>query len=421
MSDEKTVDEAVGAAPEAAQAVGEDATRPAAPDNAAQDAAPEAATEREAAPEPEEPAVPEVTKHRQWVTLRGTSMDLRAGASIAGEIAHDLASAVGRPHACLLAHVASAPADLVEGLRRDLTDKGFFVHMAELPEGDAAHGVEALSTVYAPLREAGITADDLVVAVGDGAALSLAGAACMHWCGQTMIAQVPLSYTAALAASTTPRALDVAGAERMVAFDGYARFEICDIDVLDARRDEEDVLMARALMVATAMADSDKAFGKLWDAADAILAGDRNAIVDQMVETIRGRGKIVSSSSVAIRQSIGYGESLRHALRGIVAADVPDSTLLAESLRFAARLSVAGENLSIDDMFTQDELLERLGLGTVACPVDADDLLEALRRERFARTNRFMLALPRAIGRVRLTAVEAETLEEHVKAWCSSR
>ena len=72
-------------------------------------------------------------------------------------------------------------------------------------------------------------------------------------------------------------------------------------------------------------------------------------------------------------------------------------------------------------MFTQDELLERLGVGTVEAEVEPGAFVEAIKRERFARTNRFMLALPRAIGRVRLTAVETETLTEHVGAWCASR
>ena len=39
---------------------------------------------------------------------------------------------------------------------------------------------------------------------------------------------------------------------------------------------------------------------------------------------------------------------------------VPASTLLADGMRFSARLAVALEQLSVDDMFTQDELLERL-------------------------------------------------------------
>ena len=53
--------------------------------------------------------------------------------------------------------------------------------------------------------------------------------------------------------------------------------------------------------------------------------------------------------------------------------------------------------------------------------MDADALYDALRAERFLRTNRFMVEVPRALGRVRLTNVEETTLREHVGAWCAAR
>lgn len=367
-----------------------------------------------------EPVV-EVPTKRQWVTLRGSSMDLRVGDGIVDGIAHDISSAIGRPRACALAVEPGAPADLVETLRRGLTDQGFQVHVFDLPAGEEAHAFSSIEKVFAGLAEAGITSDDLVVAVGHEGSLSLAGASCAHWCGQVMIAEVPLDLASAITSAVTPRGLDVAGRQRMVVLDGTARFEICDLDVLLANSTEEDVLFARAMMVAAAMADSDKAVGALWDAADEVAAGDKCALVSALTECIRSRGKVVSSSSVAIRQSAEYGQTLRRALRAVLGVGEPESALLADAMRFAARLSVAGENLSIDDMFTQDELLERLGLGTVKAAVDADELVAAIQKERFARTNRFMLALPRALGRVRLTAVETETLAEHVRAWCASR
>ena len=131
-------------------------------------------------PEPE-PVVIEVPTKRQWVTLRGSSMDLRVGAGIVDNIAHDISSAIGRPRACALAVEPGSPADLVETLRRGLTDQGFQVHVFDLPAGDEAHAFSSIEKVFAGLAEAGITSDDLVVAVGHEGALSLAGAACAHW------------------------------------------------------------------------------------------------------------------------------------------------------------------------------------------------------------------------------------------------
>lgn len=367
------------------------------------------------------PAPVEVPKRRQWVTLRGSSMDLRVGAGLVDGVAHDFASAVGRPRRLALATDPATPGDLAELIRRGLTDQGFDVRQFAAPPADVACRLSSLEGFYGELAAAGVTSDDLVVAVGREEALSLAAAACAHWCGHTMLATVPLDFASAVSVGVTPRALDVAGAPRSVVTEGCARFEVCDLDVLESGSSSEDVLFARAQMVAAAMADSDKAFGALWDAADLVVAGDRGALVDALTECVRSKGKVVSSTSVAIRQSADYGQTLMRALRSLVGPEVPSSALLADALRFAARLSAASEQLSIDDMFAQDELLEKLGLGTVEAAVDPDALVEAVKRERFARTNRFMLALPRAIGRVRLTAVESETLAEHIEAWCASR
>lgn len=385
------------------------------------DVAAEASAEPQAAPAPEPAAEPELPRRRQWITLRGTSMDLRVGAGLLETIASDMASAVGRPRMAVLAATVAAPGDAVETLRRGLTDKGFLVKRIELPQGDDACAFSALAGVYESLADTGATADDLVVGMGDEAALSLCAAACAHWCGQVMFAAVPLDLAAALTCGVLPRALDVASASRMVSHDGSARFEICDLDLVLPASTAENRLLARAFMVAAAMTDSEKAFGALWDASEAVAADDPAALIDAVAEAIRSAGKVASSTSVAIRQSIEYGQTIRRALRAVVPADVPESTLMADALRISARLSVAREEFSIDDMFTQDDLLERLGLGTVACPVETDALIEAIKAERFSRSNRFVLNLPRSLGRVRLAAVDTDMLAEHIGAWCAAR
>lgn len=386
-------------------------------------AEPEAeATESEAAAEPE--AAP-AKKCRQWVTLRGSSMDVRVGRGIVADIAHDLKSVVGRPHACALLHAPDVSEDALRELLRGLSDQGFEVLLAELPSGEKNCDLAHADAVAAELARMHVTSDDLVVAVGHLPELSLATMVCRSWCGGTSVALVPCDLTSAILAGVTPQGLTVAGVPDMLQMDGSARFEICDLDLMgldegtDAAR--ENLLYARALMAATAMTDSSKAFETLFDATDGLVAGDLNALTEQLTATLRSRGKVVSSTSVAVRQSIAYGQTFVAALSGLVSPDVPRSAMLADALRFCARLSVAAGGLSLDDMFTQDELLERLELGSVECPVDADALFEALRAQRFLRTNRFMVEEPRALGRVRLTNVEEATLREHVGAWCAAR
>lgn len=355
---------------------------------------------------------------RQWVVVRGTSMDLRVGTGILSEFPRVLKSAAGRPHACALVHEDSVSEDAVRVLHDNLCDQGFKVSTCALaPAGCNLAAVEALNT---QLAEARVTSDDIVLVVGGLETLSVASFACAGWCGGTRLAEVPTDLPSAVVAATTPRALDSAGRERVVSQDATARYTMIDLDLIDADPTGESALLAFALMVQTAMCDSDRSFGRLWDAADAIAAGDVDALIAQLQDTLKSRGKISSATSAALRQSLEFGTTFADALHSL-APEVPRSTTLADGMRFAARLGVAQETLSIDDMLAVDEVLERLGLDTTRSTVDPTALADRIRENRFLSTNRFMLAVPRGLGRVRLAVMTDELLAEHAAAWCASR
>ena len=366
-----------------------------------------------------EPAAGELHRMRQWVALRNTSMDVRGGIGISGHVAKDLRTAIGRPHACALVGEAGLSAELVDAYHRDLSAAGFDVRPLEMPGGGC--DLVRAQALAGLLLEARITADDLVVVIGGEETLSCAALACSLWCGGVSLVEVPTSAPVAVTAAVTPRPLDIPGGPGMLRHDGAPRFSVVDVRLFDLDPTHEELLHAFANMAATAACDSNKAFERLWDSADDLVAGDEQVILRQLLDAVKSRGRVVASTSAATRQSIAYGEELAGALRSVLGNTVPASSLVADGLRFSARLAVALDQLSVDDMFTQDELLERLGLGTTEAAVDPQALVAAMREERFRRTSRFMVATPRALGRVRLTAVPDELLEEHVTAWCASR
>ena len=355
---------------------------------------------------------------RQWVVIRGGSMDLRVGEGILPETANILRASAGRPHSCALLHEAEAPDDVVRALHDNLCAAGFSVQTA--PVDFAACDLAAVCELDALLGEMRVTCDDVVVMVGGFKALSVASFACSTWCGGVPLAEVPLDIASAVAAPTTPRALDVAGMSRMVVQDATARFAFVDLDLLAADPASDEALLAFALMAQTAMCDSDRSFGQLWDVADQLASGDREALAEQLKNTLKSRGKVSSATSAALRQSLEFGTTFARALREL-APSVSAATALADGMRFATRLGVVLEALSVDDMLAVDELLERLGIGTTSATVDPAELVARIRDERLGRTNRFMLAVPRALGRVRLSVMTDETILEHASAWCASR
>ncbi len=359
-------------------------------------------------------------RKRQWVSLQGGSCDVRLGDGMIEDASPIFKGAVGKPRESVLLQGEGTDDAAIENLRRQLTDAGFGVTQLSVPAGSAARTMPAAAELMEGLAEAGITADDLVVALGDVDTLSLASYACAQWCAGMPLAMVPTGQTALLEASITPRGIDVGTRERVLSLKTAAKHVIFDTNVALHDTVDEDALMARVIMVVTAMCDSEAAFSRLWDRTEELCAGDMLVLCEQLQDTIKLRGKILSSTALALRQSLAYGEAFARALMRLVDGVAP-STARAEALRFQARLA-AGEGLfEVDDVLAQDELLEALELPILSANVDAQELVAAVRDERFSRSNRFLLGLPRKLGRVRLAAVTDERIAEHVAAWCASR
>ena len=357
-----------------------------------------------------------------WVSVPGSSCGIRWGegaVDLAGKVCRDT---VGRPKRALLVTESGTDAELVEYLRKLLVGEGFEVSLHEEdPSGSSPlRTLTSAQELFETLGETAITGDDVLLAVGGMDVVSLCSYVSSQWAGGTPLVIVPTDEETLIRGCTTPLGIDVGEHRQMVQVRACAKNAICEPSLMVHELDSESSRMARALMVATAVSQSEKEFSALWDAADQVMSGSALLFLERLSSATKGRGHIVSSTSIAIRESARYGQDIAAALSTLVPSDVEESTLVAEGMRFAARLSVGLGKLSVDDMLAQDELLEALGLGTLSCDVDAAQLREALRRERLSRTNRFMLLVPETLGRVRLATLEDDLLREHTEAWCEA-
>lgn len=358
---------------------------------------------------------------RQWISLPGTSCDVRVGHGVIDSMGTILKGSIGRPQKCALVYASTAPEDVVERVRRQLLDAGFKVNDCVMVDGPEARTMRRAVELAEYLGERGITSDDLVCAVGGLDLLSLVSYVSSSWCGGTQACHVPLDLAGCIESATTPRGIDVGALREGVATRPAAKHQFCDISFVDIDPETPASLYARAIMASTAIVEAENAFGRLWDRAELVAVGDVETLCAQIADSSKSRGRLVSSTSIAVRQCITYGVTFMRALRGLVPMDVADGLLIAEGMRFQARLSCGMEQLKVDDVLTIDELLDMLELPPIACDVDPEEMVAALKAERFSRSNRFLLELPRAIGRVRPGTVEDDLLQEHAQAWCAAR
>lgn len=354
---------------------------------------------------------------RQWITLHTGSLDQRVGYEIVEKVGKDAKSLSGLPRLAFIVRTPSASEELVEELRRSLVEAGFKVVFGDLGEGSGARSLAESVHLMTELAEQGITKDDVVVAVGDANALAVASYVCSSWFGTTVLIQVPTDLEAAVVAGVTPYALDVPAAPKAIQRDSSCRMSVTDLAYLEIGGTSEPVLMARALMAAGAILESEHTFAHLYDRAEKIAEGIREDVCQQIAESVRTRGRTISSASVAVRQSIEYGDIVATAFKNLV-PDAAPSTCLAEALRLCARYGVSESAFPIDDMLAQDEMLDALGLGTLSVDLDPQDLHDAIKAECLRRTNRFMMLVPQSLGRVRIMNVDSDRLLDHCHAWC---
>ena len=358
---------------------------------------------------------------RQWVSMPGGSCDLRVGDGAIGTLGTVLKGSTGKPHTCALVTDGDVSDELAERVRRLLTDAGYLVRLVRLAGEACACTLPAVEGLATKLAELHVTADDVVCAVGGVDVLSLSSFVCASWCTGTPLAHIPTDLYAAITASTTPRGIGVAGVPDMLSARAGAKYQLCDLGIMETDPSSAAFLNARATMVASALCDSEQAVSRLWDRAELRVGGDLETLKDQLADTAKSRGHIVASTSIATRQTIDYGRTFMRALSRLTGGTIPEGLLLAEAIRFQSRIAAAMEILSVDDVLTMDELLDLLGLEPVTCDVDPDELVAALREERFLRSSRFIICLPRGIGRVRPASVDEDLLAEHAGAWCATR
>lgn len=362
-----------------------------------------------------------MTVKRQLLSFGARSVDVRYGLGGVDELSRLVKSAVGKPNRALLVHAADLDPALVTRVRHMLSDAGFTyeVHAVELPEGPFVP-LDAVGSVCDACAAAGITADDLVIATGDARICSLAALAAKLWQGGCACVLVPTTLDAMITAPTALPAFDTAGSHGMLWHLPEPQMVVSDVALLhDASA--EDLAFGRVLIVGAFMADSRRAWEHLGELMDGLVARDDAALLDAFATTQTARRAVLSAANPSARHALEYGVTTARALRRCLGPEVPWWRLLAEGMRFEARLAVDAASMSVDDVFEQDDRLDDLGIEELPFSLGVDEFVAAIDEVRARHSNRRLFALPKHVGSIRLTAVKDDVLARHAEAYLASR
>lgn len=360
-----------------------------------------------------------MTIKRQLLTINQRSVDVRIGAGALDELSSLVGGVVGKPKRALVVVRDDLSAAVLQKAERGLIDAGFSVDWARFAAGGDACALACAERLLEGLAAFGITEDDLVLAVGDTALCSLAAFCAKIWCGGCACALVPTGFDGMVTLATEMAPLGDGALAGMVSLPPQPSMVVCDLAFLPGM--DTDLRRAGYVrMVGAALSDGKRFWEALTERAGELVSDDADALTDLLLSTMIARRNIVKAANPAARRALAYGTVTASALRACLGRDVPDYALLAEGMRFEARLAVDAASLNPDVVFDLDDLLFDMGIEDVRAQLDADAFVTALHDVVAAQSNRFLLPLPKAVGMIRLTAVSDEILSRHAAAYAAS-
>ena len=329
----------------------------------------------------------------------GDDYDVVVGSGVLDRVAELLGPDVER---VLLVHPPTLPW-LTARVTDALSERGYAVHDAEVPDAEAAKTSRVAAALWSQLGAAGFTRTDAVVGVGGGTVTDLAGFVAASWLRGVPVVQVPTTLLgmvdAAVGGKTginTPEGKNLVGAFHLPA--GV----LCDVDVL-ATLPEADLSAGLAEVVKCGfIADPvilDLVEAAVRDDPERARRADNPHLRELIERAVRVKAEVVAADlrESSLREILNYGHTFAHAVEQVEGYTWRHGEAVAVGMVYVAELALLAGHLTGAEghalVARHRAVLESLGLPTTYAPGRWDELLTAMRRDKKSRgsTLRFVV------------------------------
>ena len=329
----------------------------------------------------------------------GDDYDVVIGSGVLDRVGDLLGPDVER---VLVVHPPTLPG-LTSRVTAALEGRGYAVHVAEVPDAEAAKTAEVAAALWAQLGRAGFTRTDAVVGVGGGTVTDLAGFVAASWLRGVRVVQVPTTLLgmvdAALGGKTginTPEGKNLVGAFHPPA--GV----LCDVDVL-ATLPVADLAAGLAEVVKCGfIADPvilDLVESATADDADRARSAANPHLRELIERAVRVKANVVAADlrESSLREILNYGHTFGHAIEQVEHYSWRHGEAVGVGMVYVAELARLTGHLSGPEgdalVARHRSVLTSLGLPTTYAAGRWDELLTAMRRDKKSRgsTLRFVV------------------------------
>lgn len=329
----------------------------------------------------------------------GGDYDVVIGSGVLARIGELLGPDVER---VLVVHPPTLPG-LSGRVTAALREQGYAVHVAEVPDAEAAKTATVAAGLWSQLGQAGFTRSDAVVGLGGGSVTDLAGFVAASWLRGVRVVQVPTTLLGMVDAAVGGKTgINTAEGKNLVGAFHPPAGVLCDLDVL-ATLPEADLVAGLGEVVKCGfIADP-----LILDLVESAVAEDpararsaANPHLRELIErAVRVKADVVAADlrESSLREILNYGHTFGHAVEQVEGYSWRHGEAVAVGMVYVAELARLTGHLSGPDgdalVARHRSVLESLGLPTSYAPGRWDELLAVMRRDKKSRgsTLRFVV------------------------------
>ncbi|EWT02950.1 3-dehydroquinate synthase [Intrasporangium oryzae NRRL B-24470] len=298
-----------------------------------------------------------------------------------------------------------------------LTEQGYAVHRAEVPDAEAAKTIGVAADLWALLGRAGFTRTDAVVGVGGGTVTDLAGFVAAGWLRGVRVVQVPTTLLGMVDAAVGGKTgVNTAEGKNLVGAFHPPAGVLCDVDVL-ATLPEADLVAGLAEVIKCGFI-ADPAILDLVEADPEAARRTDNPRLRELIErAVRVKAEVVAADlrESSLREILNYGHTFGHAIEQVEGYTWRHGEAISVGMVYVAELARLTGHLAGPEgealVARHRSVLASVGLPTTYRDDRWEDLLTAMRRDKKSRGSTLRFVVLDGLARpTRLAGPSDETL-----------
>ena len=344
------------------------------------------------------------------ISVSGNSnYDVVIGRSLLNEVSKHIGDAVRK---ILVIHPVALTAT-AEALQGTLTNSGYEVLLAGVPDSEDAKRVEVAAFCWGVLGKADFTRSDAIVGLGGGSTTDLAGFVAATWLRGVNFIQIPTTLLGMVDAAIGGKTgINTAEGKNLVGVFHAPSAVIIDIDTLQSLPRHELLASYGEIVKCGFIADE-----RILEILEEDVAKATDISTPEFRELIERcvaiKARVVSEDfrDHGLREILNYGHTLGHAIEHNERYQWRHGAAVAVGMVFVAELAQLAGKLSPEIVDRHRTILQSLGLPISYRASEFEKLLGTMQRDKKSRAGSLRFVVLEGIGKTSiLTAPSKELL-----------